>query len=307
MSVQRELKTHYIGRFAPSPTGVLHYGSLLAAVASYLQAKRNDGQWLIRIEDIDPPREAAGAADDILHTLERYQFEWDQTPLYQSTRFGAYRDSINTLKEKELVYACACSRKHLEKNAKESILGKKYPGICRSKRLEISNPNSNLRLRTTDDAICFTDHVFGEQTQTLFSNIGDFIIQRKMDLPTFALAVTIDDAFQGITEVVRGHDLLAFTPLQIYLCRILELPIPEFLHIPIITDQQGCKLSKQSFAKALPSKNCSSVLTQALKDLGQTVPNNLTEEKLEDIWKWAVQHWDVMNIPQSQGIPITLN
>lgn len=260
-------------------------------------------------QKIDPPRKVAGAANDILHTLERYQFEWAQTPLFQSSRYAAYAKEIDTLIDKQLIYACSCSRKQLKQKTKESILGRRYPSTCRSKQLEISNSNYNynLRFRTTDDAISFTDHVFGEQTQTLFSNIGDFTIQRKMGLPTFALAVTIDDAFQGITEVVRGYDLLAFTPLQIYLCGILELPIPEFLHIPIITDQQGCKLSKQSFAKALPNKNYHSVPTQALKDLGQAIPNNLAEEKLEDIWKWTMRHWDIMSVPRSQGIPITLN
>ena len=296
----------YIGRFAPSPTGPLHYGSLLAAVASYLQAKQNHGEWLIRIEDIDPPREVQGSADDMLRTLELYQFEWHQIPLYQSSRLEAYLEEINKLKAKDLLYACSCSRKQINETAQESILGKCYPGTCRAKQLDLFNPNYNLRLRTGDKEIRFIDEVFGEQTQNLLKNAGDFIVYRKFSLPTYALAVTTDDAYQGITEVARGHDLLAFTPLQIYLCEILELPIPNFLHIPIITDKQGCKLSKQSGAEALPKHQCAHVLAQALQDLGQHTPNKLAEENLETIWEWAVKHWNTTKIPKSQSIPLHL-
>ena len=292
----------YIGRFAPSPTGPLHYGSLLAAIASYLQAKQNNGQWLVRIEDIDPPREAEGAADDILRTLELYQFEWDHAPLYQSSRYNIYREWIRILKEKALVYTCSCSRKQIEEKAQESILGKRYPGSCRAKHLNLYNTNYNLRLRTPNEKIRFTDAVFGEQIQNLHRDIGDFIIYRKHDLPTYALAVTIDDAYQGITEVVRGYDLLAFTPLQIYLCKILEYPIPHFLHIPIILDKQGFKLSKQSGARALPINNCSDVLVQAFRDLGQDIPNKLAGENLDTIWPWAIKHWNAEKIPRTQSL-----
>ncbi len=297
----------YIGRFAPSPTGPMHYGSLLAAIASYLQAKQNSGQWLVRIEDIDPPREVEGAADDILRTLELYQFEWDHAPFYQSTRYDVYREWISILKEKALVYTCSCSRKQIEEKAQESILGRRYPGSCRTKRLNLYNTNYNLRLLTPNEIIRFTDVVFGEQTQNLHRDIGDFIIYRKHDLPTYALAVTIDDAYQEITEVVRGYDLLAFTPLQIYLCKILELPIPHFLHIPIILDKQGSKLSKQSGARALPIKNCSDVLVQALRDLGQDIPNKLAGENLDNIWQWAIEHWSAEKIPRSQSLSYYLN
>ena len=294
----------YIGRFAPSPTGPLHYGSLIAAVASFLQAKKNNGQWLVRIEDIDPPREVAGAADDILDTLELYQFEWDQPPLYQSLRHDPYREKFNKLIENDLIFACSCSRKQVNKLAKESILGKRYPGTCRKKHLDTNSVSYNLRLRTSPEVIEFHDAVYGAQSLNILNEIGDFILYRKHNLPTFALAVSIDDAYQGITEVVRGHDLLAFTPLQIYLCKILELPIPTFLHIPIITDKQGCKLSKQANAEAVSKSNCSTMLTKALNDLGQEIPNNLAEEDLAQIWGWAIQHWDAAKIPRSKTLPL---
>ncbi len=295
----------YIGRFAPSPTGPLHYGSLLAAVASYLQAKKNSGQWLIRIEDIDPPREVLGATDNILRTLELYQFEWDQRPLYQSTRPDAYHEKLNKLKEKSLLYACSCSRKQIGEFAKDSVLGKRYPGTCSNKTLDVDPLNYNLRLRTSNQTIHFIDAVYGQQTATIFKDIGDFVIYRKNDLPTYALAASVDDAYQGITEVVRGHDLLAFTPLQIYLCKILQLPIPKFLHIPIVIDENGCKLSKQSNADALSKNNCTSMLLKALNDLGQKTPKILDDENLEQIWNWAIQHWDITKIPRSKTL--TLN
>ncbi len=218
----------YVGRFAPSPTGPLHYGSLVAATASYLQAKHHQGQWLVRIEDIDPPREMKGAAADILNSLECYQFEWDQEPLYQSTRFENYRSVLETLVEQQQIYACSCSRKELAENIQKSDLGKRYPGTCANKQLNIADTNFNLRLRVTNNEISFQDTHFGKQTHYLGNEIGDVVIYRKSNLPSYSLAVTVDDAMQKITEVVRGIDLLAFTPLQIYLCQLLQLPHPVF-------------------------------------------------------------------------------
>lgn len=293
----------YIGRFAPSPTGPLHYGSLIAAVASYLQAKNNNGHWLLRIEDIDPPREVKGAADEIIRTLERYKFEWDQQPLFQSTQYEIYREKIEILKQQQLIYACSCSRKQINEKARDSILGKRYPGTCKTKRLELHNSDFRLRLHTTNSKIHFRDAAFGDQECVINNDIGDFIIYRKHDLPAYALAVTIDDAYQEITEVVRGYDLLAFTPLQIYLCQLLNFPVPTFLHVPLIVDKYGEKLSKQTLAKELPLDNRNHTLVQALNDLGQDVPENLVKERINTIWQWAIDNWDITKIPASHCLP----
>ena len=292
----------YIGRFAPSPTGPLHYGSLVAAAASYLQAKHNQGKWLVRIEDIDPPREVKGATEDILNTLECYKFEWNQEPLYQSTRFENYRFTLNNLIQKQLIYACSCTRKELAENVQKSDLGKRYPGICSNKNLNITDTNFNLRLRVTDTEISFKDQHYGIQSHNLSKEIGDVVIYRKNNLPSYSLAVTVDDAMQNITEVVRGIDLLAFTPLQIYLCKQLQIPAPNFLHVPIIANQQGQKLSKQNGAKAIPKHDCSIVLVQALKDLGQAIPAEFSKKSLHQIWKWAIENWDVNKISSVKKI-----
>ena len=292
----------YVGRFAPSPSGPLHYGSLVTATASYLQAKHNDGQWLLRIEDIDPPREISGATDDILFTLERFEFEWDQAPLYQSTRLEQYRSVINNLVRLDQVYACSCSRKDLANDIQKSELGKRYPGTCANKKLDTTDASFNLRLRTENKNVTFQDATYGEIAHNLFKEIGDIIVYRKFDIPSYALAVTVDDAYQGITEVVRGFDLLAFTPVQIYLSQQIQLPIPRFLHIPIIVNERGQKLSKQTGAAAVAIRNRSTVLIQALNDLGQLVPKKLESEPIKQIWSWAIKHWNVDNIPKTKQI-----
>lgn len=296
---------NYVGRFAPSPSGPLHYGSLVAATASYLQAKHQKGQWLLRIEDIDPPREIAGAANDIRSTLEQFQFTWDQTVLYQSTRFEEYRKVANHLIELDQAYACACSRKDLANNSQKSELGHYYPGTCASKRLDTNNEKLNLRLRTADKNINFQDRQFGSLSNNLKKEIGDIIIYRKFDLPSYALAVTVDDAYQGITEIVRGYDLLAFTPIQIHLCQLLQLPIPNFLHVPIMVNSQGQKLSKQTGAAAVDNSDCGKTIINVLKDLGHEAPKEIERDSLDNIWSWAIQHWNADNIPNRQQIQIS--
>ena len=292
----------YIGRFAPSPSGPLHFGSLLAATASYLQAKHNNGQWRVRIDDIDPPREVKGSAKEILETLERYKFEWDQDPLYQSTRIQAYRNALEALSKKELIYACSCSRKDLQDDPQKSALGTRYPGTCADKKLDIKNTEYNLRIRLPNKNIGFNDEHFGMQTHNLYKETGDFVIHRKFDLPSYALATTVDDAYQKVSEVVRGEDLLAFTPMQIYLCDALRIPVPSFFHIPIIANQQGQKLSKQTKAQAISRENCGEELIRALNHLGQNTPNNLVNQSLSDIWDWAIEHWDSKKIPLTKKI-----
>lgn len=296
------IQKYYVGRFAPSPTGPLHYGSLVTATASYLQAKHNNGQWLIRIEDIDPPREISGAANNILKTLENFQFEWDQAPLYQSKHIQYYHKVLEKLIQQNHVYACSCSRKNLAENIQKSELGKHYPGTCSNKKLNLNDANFNLRLRITNENVTFHDANYGRLSHNLFKEIGDIIIYRKFGLPSYALAVTIDDAFQEVTEVVRGYDLLAFTPIQIYLCQLLELPTPKFLHVPIIVNQQEQKLSKQTGAKAIAENNREAVIVKILQDLGQAVPNEIKKTSLSQIWQWAIQHWKVDNIPKTKYI-----
>ena len=301
---------NYVGRFAPSPSGPLHYGSLVAATASYLQAKHQQGQWLVRIEDIDPPREVTGASADILNTLEQFQFEWDQTPLYQSTRISAYREALDQLIKQNKIYACACSRKQLVNNVQKSELGKRYTGTCATKQLALEDKNFNLRLRTENADISFEDVHFKSVKHNLFAEIGDIIIYRKHDLPSYSLAVSIDDAFQGITEVVRGYDLLAFTPIQLYICELLQLPAPRFMHVPIILNQEGQKLSKQTGAQAISNHNRATTMARVLFDLGQDVPKefvreNSSQDDLTSLWRWAIKHWDVEKIPDKKHIVMT--
>jgi len=298
------MQQNYVGRFAPTPSGPLHYGSLVAATASYLQAKHKNGQWLLRIEDIDPPREVAGAADDIRTTLEDFLFEWDLEPLYQSTRLDQYRSVIKNLIQENQIYACACSRKDLAVNVQKSELGHHYPGTCASKQLDTNDHNLNLRFRVADEAIVFQDGHFGTVRHNLKQEIGDIIIYRKFDLPSYSLAVTVDDAYQGVTEVVRGHDLLAFTPIQILLCQHLHLKTPSFLHIPVITNQQKQKLSKQTGATALDKQQRKQLLINALSHLGQTLSKDIEQGSLAEIWQWAIHHWDVNTIPKSKHIPL---
>jgi len=296
----------YTGRFAPSPSGPLHYGSLLAAVASYLQAKHNHGEWLLRIEDIDPPREVKGAASEILRTLEHFQFEWQTEPLYQSSHIEQYQDAIQSLQQHDLLYACSCSRKHIAEISYKTIHGIRYPGTCKEKNLATDNPEHNLRIRSKDADIAFIDGIFGHQTQNLFKTCGDFTVYRKFGLPTYALAVTVDDALQNITEVVRGYDLLHFTPIQIYLCQLLHLPIPNFAHIPVAVGKDGAKLSKQTGAKAIlnlaGNTHTTQLLTQTLDDLGQQPPAELKYENLENFWAWAITNWEPSKIPNTPSV-----
>ncbi len=278
----------HVGRFAPSPTGPLHFGSLLAAAASYLQARSRDGRWLLRVEDIDPPREQPGATERILTALETYGFEWDGDVLYQSARRDRHLDAIDELRERRLAYACGCSRRDLE-DAPRGPLGTIYPGHCRG---GTDATEFAIRVRTDDRPIRFTDGLQGPQTARLESESGDFVILRRDGLVAYHLAVTIDDADQGITEVVRGVDLLDSTPRHIHLQRLLGLPTPRYLHIPVIENHDGQKLSKLTGASALPLDEPRPVLLAALAALGQPVPGELAGCSLADIWRHAIRHWN---------------
>lgn len=278
----------YIGRFAPSPSGPLHFGSLLAAVASYLQARAASGRWLLRIEDIDPPREQKGADTLILRALEAFGFEWDGTVRYQSRNRDAHLHAIETLMRGGHAYRCTCSRRDL---AAEPVgpLGPVYPGTCRDGS---GGGESAVRVRTHDSAIAFVDGLQGLYSQRLESESGDFIIQRRDGLIAYHLAVIVDDANDGVTEIVRGIDLLDSTPRQLHLQRLLRLPTPAYLHIPVAENAAGQKLSKRTGAPALDPAEPRPALLRALRALRMPVDAGLGSEPLATIWLWAIRNWD---------------
>lgn len=295
----------YLGRFAPSPTGPLHYGSLVTAVASYLQSRSNNGRWLIRIENIDPPREQAGATSSILQTLHDYGFRADQKPILQNRQFANHKHQAIRLINSKHAYVCECSRKYLNSISTQGDMGTVYPGICRHKNLPLS-PECNIRVDTKHCHIEFTDGVYGKQYIHLNKESGDYVIFRRNNLPSYILAVSIDDTDEQYTEVVRGHDLLAITSRQIHLSQLLRRTPPLFMHIPLITDGSGMKLSKQTHAPALSKHHARAMLFNALLDLGQEPPNSLRWRSLESIWEWAIFHWRSEDIPAIPSIPYRL-
>jgi len=277
----------YVGRFAPSPTGPLHFGSLVAAVASYLQARCNEGQWLLRVEDIDPPREQAGAAHAIVDTLRAYGFQWDGDVLFQSESASAHRQALERLVADGWAYPCGCSRSDLDA-APRGPLGVIYPGTCRQ---GCDAAETAIRVRTRNEPIGFTDGLQGPVTQSLESESGDFVVRRRDQLIAYHLAVVVDDALQGITEVVRGIDLLDSTPRQICLQRLLAYATPAYSHIPVVVHANGDKLSKLTGAAGIPPDGSGIVLVAALAALMQEPPAVLARSSLDEIWHWALEHW----------------
>ena len=282
----------YIGRFAPSPTGPLHFGSLVAALASWLDARAAQGRWLVRIEDLDRPRCVPGAADDILRTLERLGLTWDGEIVHQSKRHSAYGDALQRLQGR--TYWCTCSRREIA----DSSLGLAvdgahiYPGTCRTSALKSGR---SLRVRTGADEICFQDRVQGKQCQVLERDVGDFVLHRADGLFAYQLAVVLDDAAQGVTDVVRGADLLDSTPRQIHLQRMLGLPTPRYLHVPAAVNARGEKLSKQTGAAAVAPTWAG--MRQALDFLGQPKSESLDE---------SLRNWDPARIPARRASPTGL-
>lgn len=298
----------YRGRFAPSPTGPLHFGSLIAAVGSYLQAKHEQGQWLIRIDDIDSPRELKGAADDILQTLESFGFEWDEEIFYQSRRQSYYQEVVDELITKKLAYPCSCSRTSILKKTGQLKGEIVYPGFCRNGPLvklakQEKSPEYSIRLRCDNNLIRFNDPIQGEQSFNLEKSNGDFIIQRRDQLFSYNLASGIDDVEQGITEVVRGSDLLNCTPNQLYIQHVLNLSSPQYCHLPIAVNQARQKLSKQNHAEPISPQKSVELLYKTLKFLGQMPPIELINTSKEEVWKWAINHWRLDLVPlKSQQI-----
>ena len=283
----------YIGRFAPTPSGYLHFGSLVAALASYLDARHAGGQWLLRMEDLDPPREMPGAQAAILRTLEDYGFEWDGQVLYQSQRLAAYAAVVEQLLERGLAYACTCSRKQLEGHAG------RYPGTCRAAGHALQG--TAIRLRVADCTYHFTDRVQGMFSQAL-QEAGDFIIRRRDGLFAYQLAVVVDDAWQGVTDVVRGADLLDSTPRQLYLQQLLGLPQPRYLHVPLIIQPDGQKLGKRYRSPPLPAQQAAPLLLRALRALGQQPPGALHDAMPHEVMRWAITHWQAARIPRCASL-----
>ena len=286
----------YVGRFAPSPTGPLHFGSLVAAVASFLDARAANGRWLVRMEDLDQPRCEPGAADAILRQLEAYGLVWDGAVLYQSRRDDAYLAALDALQSQGAVYPCVCTRSQLAqapRNADGEII---YPGTCRLRPPPRAAAHS-WRVRISDVSTRFHDRIHGDLQQDLADEVGDFIVKRADGLFAYQLAVVVDDAFQGITHVVRGADLLWNTPRQIYLQSLLGLPTPVYAHVPLITNAAGQKLSKQTLAPALPERGRRIVLAQALSALGHPPPLELVGAGPDELLAWASAHWHIENVP----------
>ena len=294
-----EPTSRYRGRFAPSPTGPLHFGSLVAAVGSYLDARGNGGEWLVRMEDVDTPRNVPGAADDILRALEAFGFEWDGAVLWQSRRFTAYAAALEELKASGLAYGCACSRKEIADSAPRPAVdgGLAYPGTCRN-ALPSGRAVRAWRLRVSDAETSFVDRLQGRQAQNLEHDVGDFVLRRADGLYAYQLAVAVDDEFQGISDVVRGADLIASTPRQIWLQRCLGYATPRYAHLPVATNAAGEKLSKQTRAPALRLDQAGESLVAALNFLGQKTPEGLASAGLREIWRLAFQHWSFADIPR---------
>ncbi|MGH1370654.1 MAG: tRNA glutamyl-Q(34) synthetase GluQRS [Cellvibrionaceae bacterium] len=297
MSTPLSSSSPYIGRFAPSPTGELHQGSLLTAVASYLDARQVQGQWLVRMEDLDPPREQAGAADSILRALETHGLHWDQKVIYQSQRQNAYNERLAELKAKQLCYPCDCNRQRL-KNLPA------YDGHCRHHVPQRSQPVATRVKLKPGSEIRFEDVFQGHQTQHLNREVGDFVIHRKDGLFAYQLAVTVDDIDQGITQVIRGIDLMSSTARQLYLFEQFGAPQPSYGHLPVIVNSQGQKLSKQTFAEPLSNAQASDNLWLALARLGLAPPPNLQKEDCETQLNWGVINWQRSKVPRTTKIEL---
>ncbi|MDR0736252.1 MAG: tRNA glutamyl-Q(34) synthetase GluQRS [Zoogloeaceae bacterium] len=282
------------GRFAPSPTGDLHFGSLLAALASCLEARAHGGCWLVRMEDVDTPRNVPGAGARILACLEAHGFCWDGEVLWQSQRREAYRAALASLRENRRAYPCACSRKEIAAAATGLAIdgALRYSGHCRQ-GLPAGRGARAWRLMVEDVDIAFDDRILGRIRQNLARDVGDFVLWRADGPFAYQLAVVVDDAFQGVTQVVRGADLLHSTPRQIYLQHLLGLPTPEYAHLPIATNAAGEKLSKQTRARPLQTRCAAANLSAALAFLGQAPPPELAKASVEEAWRWASAHWTI--------------
>lgn len=287
----------YTGRFAPSPTGRLHIGSLLAALASYADARSHGGRWLLRMEDLDPPREMPGAADDILHTLEAFGFCWDGEVVYQSRRHHLYRAALDRLIAGQAAYPCFCSRKAWHQRASPGADGFVYDGLCAAGGNEKDGITPAWRLRVPDETIGFDDRIVGRYQQNLARDIGDFVLLRADGFWAYQLAVVVDDAEQGVNHIVRGQDLLVSTPRQLYLQRCLGYAQPSYTHLPLLVNRQGQKWSKQTLAPALDLSAREQLLRQVIGWLG--LPDAPEVDKPNDLLAWAIRYWRAEQVPKN--------
>ncbi len=286
----------YVGRFAPSPTGPLHFGSLVAALGGFLEARARGGRWLLRMEDVDEPRCSGEAANDVLRTLDAYGFEWDGPVLVQSRRKDRYREILDRLIATGEAYPCACTRRELADAALAVDGATIYPGTCRN-GLPGGKEARAWRLRVDPTEIAFDDALQGRRCQQLARDVGDFVLLRADGYFAYQLAVVVDDADQGVTHVVRGADLLDSTPRQIFLQRCLGWPTPAYAHLPLVVNADGEKLSKQTRAPAIDARHAPAMLVAALSFLGQAPPAGLAGASLQAVWAWARAEWRLARVP----------
>lgn len=280
----------YSGRFAPSPTGPLHFGSLITAVASYCDAKAHQGKWFVRVEDTDIPRIYPGSEEHILTSLEAFQFEPDAEIIFQKNRLDIYESVLDQLKKEGLIYACQCTRKMLGSNAI-------YAGTCRDLNLDFQG--QAIRVKVQDQQICFDDRLQGHHCSNLQHDLGDFVLKRRDGIINYQLAVVVDDYLQGITHVVRGADLLDNTERQVWLGQLLGYPKLSYMHLPLAMNDQGQKLSKQNLAQALDLSQAPELLQKAILALGQP---NVDLDQPRAMLKQAVAQWNVDLIPHVQEL-----
>jgi glutamyl-Q tRNA(Asp) synthetase len=283
----------------------LHFGSLVAALGSCLEARVQGGRWLLRVEDVDEPRCSRQAADDILRTLDACGFEWDGAVLVQSARKKRYREALEALKRDDLVYPCACTRRELADSALAPDGAVIYPGTCRAGLPPGKSPRA-WRLRVDATPVCFDDVVQGRLCQDLAREVGDFVLLRADGYFAYQLAVVVDDADQGVTHVVRGADLLDSTPRQIFLQQRLGLPAPRYAHLPVAVNAAGEKLSKQTLAPAIDARDPVPILAEALRFLGQDVPPELRRATVADFWAWAKTAWRLECVPRRRSLAAIL-
>ena len=286
-----------MGRFAPTPSGDLHLGSLYTAVASYLDARSHKGRWLLRIEDVDQPREVAGSAAGILRTLEAFGFDWDGGIVRQRDRSELYAGALQSLRERNLTFECSCSRMQLEDESR-------YPGTCRA-RPSVSGVPTATRLRVEPGRILFSDRIQGTYRQDVAAAVGDVILKRRDQVFAYLLAVVVDDAAQGVTHIVRGADLLDNTPRQIYLQRLLGLPQPAYAHVPVLTEPDDAKLAKSRRSVRLDQGEVLPQLLAVFAMLGLEVPPALAAATVADAWEWATQRFRIGQVPKRLNVRVT--
>src|SRR5271166_2789484 len=286
----------YIGRFAPSPTGDLHLGSLYTAAASFLDARAHGGRWLLRIEDLDRPREVPGSSGAILTTLETFGFQWDGPVIRQSARATLYADALDRLHAHGVLFACSCSRQDLADDDR-------YPGTCREGP-RLTGAATGTRLRVERRQIHFIDHIQGHYRQDVSAACGDLLLRRRDQIVAYLLAVVVDDADAGVTRVLRGADLLDNTPRQIYVQQALGLRTPSYAHVPLICEPDGAKLAKSRRSLRLDADAPLAQLLLVFDLLGLEPPADLRHAGIATAWRWAIAHWDLRRVPKALCLPL---